>query len=113
MMKKPFGGGGGIPPPLDWIGLKLYLALKFYDNSVNTFGFIEGVGGFSSPSSPRNSEEGLRYCLLLVIICTCITICNHLKLVLFYIIYFLIYIIFHPKENTANQKQGELLHFLW
>ena len=34
-----------------------YLTAKFHDNSVNTFGFIEGGGAFEASPRPRNSEK--------------------------------------------------------
>ena len=50
----------GVYPIVNNKVLMFYLTAKFHDNSVNTFGFIEGGGGggaFEAPSRPRNSEK--------------------------------------------------------
>ena len=42
----------GVYPTVINLVLMFYLASKFQDNSINTFGFIEGGEGFWSPPPP-------------------------------------------------------------
>ena len=88
MSKVEEGGGVRLTPPPSrllvtifssrLLGLMFYLTSKFHDDSVNTFGFMEVVGGgggaFEVPSQAQEIHKsaggiGLRKCSPNLIIC--------------------------------------------